>query len=104
MIAAFLRRNGRSLTPMLIGVGAAVLLSLAVGIGAQEGFPGEEKLLLLDPNFPPFSMMPWNATLSLNPSRRGWHNYDTPAGRAKVYLSDAVCLLPSIEEMDLDID
>ena len=49
-------------------------------------------------------MMPWNATLSLNPSRRGWHNYDTPAGRAKVHLSDAVCLLPSIEEMDLDID
>jgi len=33
IIAAFLRRNGRSLTPMLIGVGAAVLLSLGVGIG-----------------------------------------------------------------------
>ena len=78
--------------------------SLAVGIGGQEGVPGDEKLLLLDPTFPPFSMMPWNATLSVNPSRRGWHNYDTPAGRAKVHLSDAVCLLPSIEEMDLDID
>lgn len=35
IIAAFLRRNGRSLTPMLIGVGAAVLLSLAVGIGLK---------------------------------------------------------------------
>jgi high-affinity iron transporter len=35
IIAAFLRRNGRSLTPMLIGVGAAVLLSLGVGIGLK---------------------------------------------------------------------
>jgi len=35
IIAAFLRRNGRSLTPMLIGVGAAVLLSLGVGIGLR---------------------------------------------------------------------
>ncbi len=77
--------------------------SLAVGIGGQEGFLDDEKLLLLDPTFPPFSMMPWNATLSLNPSRRGWHNYDTPSGRAKVHLSEAVCLLPSIEEMDLEI-
>lgn len=32
IIAAFLRRNGRSLTPMLIGVAAAVALSLGVGI------------------------------------------------------------------------
>ncbi len=32
IIAAFLRRNGRSLTPMLIGVAAAVLLSLGVGV------------------------------------------------------------------------
>ncbi|MFT3860992.1 iron uptake transporter permease EfeU [Micropruina sp.] len=35
IIAAFLRRNGRSLTPMLVGVGAAVLLSLGVGIGLK---------------------------------------------------------------------
>ena len=32
IIAAFLTRNGRRLTPMWLGVGAAVLLSLAVGI------------------------------------------------------------------------
>lgn len=32
IIAAFLRRNGRSLTPMLIGVGSAIAVSLAVGI------------------------------------------------------------------------
>ena len=35
IIAAFLKRNGRSLTPMLIGVAAAVLLSLGVGIGLK---------------------------------------------------------------------
>ena len=35
IIAAFLKRNGRSLTPMLIGVGAAILLSLGVGIGLK---------------------------------------------------------------------
>ena len=32
IIAAFLTKNGRRLTPMWIGVGSAVLLSLAVGI------------------------------------------------------------------------
>lgn len=32
IIAAFLKRNGRSLTPMLIGVAAAVAVSLGVGI------------------------------------------------------------------------
>ncbi|WP_298132633.1 iron uptake transporter permease EfeU [Micropruina sp.] len=35
IIAAFLRRNGRSLTPMMIGVGAAILLSLGVGVGLR---------------------------------------------------------------------
>ncbi len=35
IIAAFLRRNGRSLTPMTIGVGAAILLSLGVGVGLR---------------------------------------------------------------------
>lgn len=35
IIAAFLRRNGRSLAPMLIGVGAAILLSLGVGVGLR---------------------------------------------------------------------
>lgn len=35
IIAAFLKRNGRSLTPMLIGVGAAILLSLGVGVGLK---------------------------------------------------------------------
>ena len=35
IIAAFLRRHGRSLTPMLIGVGAAILLSLGVGVGLR---------------------------------------------------------------------
>ncbi len=33
IIAAFLRRNGRSLRPMVVGVVAAVLLSLGVGVG-----------------------------------------------------------------------
>lgn len=32
IVAAFLRRNARPLTPMWIGVGSAVLLSLLVGI------------------------------------------------------------------------
>ncbi|MCI9887378.1 FTR1 family protein [Micrococcales bacterium 31B] len=32
IIAAFLRRNGRSLRPMALGVAAAVLLSIAVGV------------------------------------------------------------------------
>ncbi len=35
IIAAFLKRNGRSLTPMLVGVGAAILLSLGVGVGLR---------------------------------------------------------------------
>lgn len=35
IIAAFLKRNGRSLTPMLIGVSAAILLSLGVGVGLK---------------------------------------------------------------------
>ncbi|MFT4218073.1 MAG: FTR1 family protein [Micropruina sp.] len=35
IVAAFLRRNGHSLTPMLVGVGAAILLSLGVGIGLR---------------------------------------------------------------------
>jgi high-affinity iron transporter len=33
IVGAFLRRNGRSVRPMLVGVGAAVLLSLLVGVG-----------------------------------------------------------------------
>lgn len=33
IIAAFLRRNGQSLLPMWLGVGLAVLLSIAVGVG-----------------------------------------------------------------------
>ncbi|MGN6325176.1 iron uptake transporter permease EfeU [Pseudolysinimonas sp.] len=32
IIAAFLRRNGRSLAPMWVGVGAALILSVAVGV------------------------------------------------------------------------
>ncbi|MFX7914576.1 FTR1 family protein, partial [Acinetobacter baumannii] len=32
IIAAFLRRNGRSLVPMWLGVGAAVMLSLIIGV------------------------------------------------------------------------
>jgi high-affinity iron transporter len=35
IIAGFLRRNGRSLTPMAIGVAAAVLLSLGVGVALR---------------------------------------------------------------------
>lgn len=42
IIAAFLRKNGRSLTPMWIGVSAAVVLSLVVGIAlalVQQALP-----------------------------------------------------------------
>jgi len=35
IIAAFLRRNGRSLTPMLIGVVTAILVSLGVGVALK---------------------------------------------------------------------
>jgi high-affinity iron transporter len=35
IIAAFLRRNGRSLTPMLVGVATAILLSLGVGVALK---------------------------------------------------------------------
>lgn len=35
IIAAFLKRNGRPLRPMMIGVAAAVLLSIAVGVTLQ---------------------------------------------------------------------
>lgn len=35
IIAAFLRRNGRSLTPMMIGVAAAVAVSLGVGVALK---------------------------------------------------------------------
>ncbi len=35
IIAAFLRRNGKSLVPMAIGVAAAVLISLGVGVGLR---------------------------------------------------------------------
>jgi hypothetical protein len=78
--------------------------SLVVGIGGREGFPEDEKLLLLDPDFPPIPMLPWNTTLSLNHSRRGWHEYDTAAGSSKVRITDAVCLLQYIEEIDVDIN
>ncbi|MGY4708763.1 iron uptake transporter permease EfeU [Mycolicibacterium sp. CBM1] len=33
IVGAFLRRNGRSVRPMLVGVGLAVTLSMAVGVG-----------------------------------------------------------------------
>ena len=35
IVAAFLKRNGRSLTPMLIGVAAALVVSLGVGIALK---------------------------------------------------------------------
>lgn len=35
IIAAFLRRNGRSLAPMMVGVAAAVLVSLGVGVALK---------------------------------------------------------------------
>lgn len=76
---------------------------LAVGIGSCEGSREEEQLLLLDPTFPPLSMVPWNATLSLHPNRRGWHSYTSATGSAKVRLADAVCLLPSMQEIELNI-
>lgn len=77
--------------------------TLAVGLGEREGWAGEEKVLLLDPDLAPLSLSPWNATLSLKPSRRGWHDYDTPLGRAKVRVTDAVCLMSCIEEVDFEL-
>lgn len=78
--------------------------TLAVGMGEREGGADEERLLLLDPDLAPFPMSPWNATLTLRPSRRGWHNYETLLGRAKVRISDAVCLMSSIPEIDFKLD
>lgn len=49
IIAAFLRRNGRPVRPMLIGVGIAVGLSFAVGIGldaVSESLPQRQQEML----------------------------------------------------------
>ena len=35
IVAAFLKRNGRSMRPMFAGVGLAVLISIAVGVGLE---------------------------------------------------------------------
>lgn len=67
--------------------------ALAVGIGKREG-KTEEKLLLLDPAIPPLPMLPWNATITLNASRRGWHRYESANAAMKVLLCDALCLIP----------
>ncbi len=77
--------------------------TLAVGIGGLEGSK-QQKLLLLDPGSPPLPLLAWNATLTLNATRRGWHEYEAASGFTKIGLSDAVCLLPSTVEIDLDFD
>jgi len=69
IIAAFLRRNGRSLVPMWLGVGAALVLSVAVGVvlhvveqslpqAAQEGM---ESIIGLVAVFFVTSMIVWMA-------------------------------------------
>lgn len=71
--------------------------ALAVGIGKREG-KTEEKLLLLDPAIPPLPMLPWNATITLNAGRRGWHRYESANATMKVLLCDALCLIPTMRE------
>ena len=71
--------------------------ALAVGIGKREG-KTEEKLLLLDPAIPPLPMLPWNATITLNINRRGWHRYESANATMKVLLCDALCLIPRLSE------
>lgn len=71
--------------------------ALAIGIGKHEG-KTEEKLLLLDPAIPPLPMLPWNATITLNAGRRGWHRYESAITTMKVLLCDALCLIPTMSE------
>lgn len=66
--------------------------TLAVGIGGYEDQPDNGKLLLLDPGLPAIPMLPWNATLTLNPTRGGWRLYETARGCEKVRLTEAICL------------
>lgn len=56
--------------------------TLAVGIGSPENQP---------PGLPVIAMCPWNATLTLNPTR-GWRVYETARGLEKVRLTEAICL------------
>lgn len=76
---------------------------LMVGIGQREGFKNEDSLLILDPAVPALPLLPWNATLTIQTTRRGWHRYDTADGHCKVFVDHALLLLPNIAELDLPI-
>lgn len=76
---------------------------LIVGIGGKEGSASLDRFLILDPALPPLPMLPWNATLTVNPSRRGLHRYETANGDCKVYFEDALLLTPNINEADLEL-
>ncbi|MEN3374527.1 hypothetical protein [Dechloromonas sp. ZS-1] len=74
---------------------------LAVGIGCDHGQRSRDVFLILDPALPPLPMLPWNATLTANASRRGWHRYETANGECKVNFTDALLLTPRSEETPL---
>ncbi|MFT3715856.1 MAG: FTR1 family protein [Gordonia sp. (in: high G+C Gram-positive bacteria)] len=49
IVGAYLKRNGQSLRPMLLGVGAAILISIAVGVGldlASAALPQRQQEML----------------------------------------------------------
>lgn len=71
---------------------------LAVGVGCDHGQRSRDVFLILDPALPPLPMLPWNATLTANASRRGWHRYETANGECKVNFTDALLLTPRSEE------
>ena len=77
---------------------------LAVGIGGKEGSKNADKFLILDPGLPAMPMLPWNATLTVNASRRGLHLYECAEGDYKVFFDEAVLLLQDINECELDRD
>ncbi len=77
---------------------------LIVGMGGKEGSVNPDRFLILDPALPPLPMLPWNATLTVIPSRRGLHRYETAVGDCKVYFEDALLLTPSISKADIALE
>ncbi len=78
--------------------------ALAVGYGRRDGHEKEHKLLVLDPSHEAMPMLTWNATLTTTANRRGMHHYETAAGDCKVYFDTALLILPSIDELEVDLD
>lgn len=65
--------------------------TLAIGIGRSENQPDDGKLLL-DPGLAVIPLCPWNATLTLKPTKGGWLLYETARSCEKVRLTEAICL------------